>query len=162
MMRRLSGLLLALVLLVAGCDRGTKPALVGSPAPEFTVQDADRTVSLRELRGKIVVLNFWATWCPPCVDEMPSLTALQSRMKDQVVVLAISLDESEGNYRSFLNDNQIDLLTVRDAQRRSSELYGTFKYPETYIIDRNGILRRKFVGALDWTRADVIDYLSKL
>ena len=161
-MRRHSVLLLALILLLAGCDRGTKPTLVGSPAPEFTVQDADRTVSLRELRGKIVVLNFWATWCPPCIEEMPSLTALQSRMKDQVVVLAVSLDENEGTYRSFLEDNKINLLTVRDPERRSSELYGTFKYPETYIIDRNGILRRKFVGALNWTRADVIDYLNKL
>ncbi|HEV8524144.1 MAG TPA: TlpA disulfide reductase family protein [Terriglobales bacterium] len=161
-MRRYSVLLLALAMLLGGCDRGTKPTLVGSPAPEFTVQDADRTVSLRELRGRIVVLNFWATWCPPCIEEMPSLTALQSRMKDQVVVLAISLDENEGTYRSFLENNKINLLTVRDPQRRSSELYGTFKYPETYIIDRNGILRRKFVGALDWTRADVIDYLNKL
>lgn len=161
-MRRYSVLLLALAMLLGGCDRGTRPTLVGSPAPDFTVQDADRTVSLRELRGKIVVLNFWATWCPPCLEEMPSLTALQSRMKDHVVVLAISLDQNEGTYRSFLDNNKINLLTVRDPQRRSSELYGTFKYPETYIIDRNGILRRKFVGALDWTRADVIDYLNKL
>jgi peroxiredoxin len=161
-MRRHSVLLPVLILLLAGCDRGTKPTLVGSPAPEFTVQDEDRTVSLRELRGKIVVLNFWATWCPPCIEEMPSLTALQSRMKDQVVVLAISLDENESNYRSFLENNKINLLTVRDPERRSSQLYGTFKYPETYIIDGNGILRRKFVGALDWTRADVIDYLNKL
>ncbi len=164
-MRRHSALLTLLILLLAllaGCSRGSKPTLVGGPAPDFTVQDADRKVSLHDLRGKIVVLNFWATWCPPCVEEMPSLVKMQDELKSRVVVLAVSVDEDERSYHSFLKKNNVDLLTVRDPQQKSNELYGTFKFPETYIIDEKGVLRRKFIGPVDWTRADVVDYLNKL
>jgi cytochrome c biogenesis protein CcmG/thiol:disulfide interchange protein DsbE len=137
--------------------------MIGNAAPQFTVQDSDRKISLSDLKGKIVILNFWATWCPPCVDEMPSLIQMQQRMKDRgVTVLAISVDADEDNYRKFLKDNHVNLLTVRDADKKSSNLYGTIKFPETYIIDRNGVVRRKFVGPVDWTQADILDYLSKL
>src|SRR5438105_14932443 len=93
----------AALIALGGCDRGSKPALLNAPAPDFTVQDAGRTVSLHDFRGKIVVLNFWATWCPPCVDEMPSLVALQSKpeVKDRVQILAVSLDQDESAYRKF-------------------------------------------------------------
>ncbi|MBZ5646773.1 MAG: TlpA family protein disulfide reductase [Acidobacteriia bacterium] len=149
--------------MLAGCDRGSKPAMVGNPAPDFTVTDADRTVSLKDLRGKVVVLNFWATWCPPCVDEMPSLVRMQREMKSKgVTVLAVSLDEDARQYRTFLEKNHVDLLTVRDPRQKSNELYGTFKFPETYIIDRQGVLRRKFIGPVDWTKPDILDYISKL
>jgi cytochrome c biogenesis protein CcmG/thiol:disulfide interchange protein DsbE len=161
-MRRFSALFVVVLMLLAGCNRGSHPSLVGSPAPDFTVQDADRKVSLHEFRGKTVVLNFWATWCPPCVEEMPSLVKLQSDLKGRVVVLAVSVDEDERSYRTFLKKNNVDLLTVRDPQQKSNELYGTFKFPETYIIDRNGLVQRKFIGPVDWTRPDVVEYLNKL
>jgi peroxiredoxin len=137
--------------------------MIGKPAPQFTVQDSDRTVSLSDLKGKVVVLNFWATWCPPCVEEMPSLIQMQQRMENKgVIVLAVSVDDDQSNYQKFLRDNRVNLLTVRDADQKSNNLYGTFKFPETYIIDRNGVVRRKFIGPVDWTQADVLDYLSKL
>jgi len=161
-MRRFPALIVLLLWLITGCNRGSHPSLVGSPAPDFTVQDADRKVSLHDFRGKTVVLNFWATWCPPCVEEMPSLVKMQSDLKGRVVVLAISVDEDERSYRTFLKKNNVDLLTVRDPQQKSNELYGTFKFPETYIIDRNGVVQRKFIGPVDWTRPDVVEYLNKL
>ena len=161
-MRRIPFLIVLVLIFIAGCTRGSRPGLVGSPAPDFTVQDADRKVSLHDLRGKVVELNFWATWCPPCVDEMPSLVKLQSDLKDRVVVLAISVDEDERSYHTFLKKNNVDVLTVRDPQQKSNELYGTIKFPETYIIDRNGVVQRKFIGPVDWTRADVVEYLNKL
>ena len=154
-------LLLAL-LFAPGCQRGARPDLVGKPAPEFTVQDSDRRVALRDLRGKVVVLNFWATWCPPCVDEMPSLVAMQAELRGNVTVFAVSLDADEAAYRRFLKDYKVDLLTVRDSEKRSSALYGTFGYPETYIIDADGVLRRKFIGPVDWTKPEIIEYLQKL
>ena len=161
-MRRSLWLLLLLALL-AGCNRGSKPALIGSPAPEFTVKDADREIALKDLRGQIVVLNFWATWCPPCVEEMPSLVSMQKQMKDKgVTVLAISLDEDARQYRTFLEKYKVELLTVRDPQQRSNELYGTFKFPETYIIDRQGVVRRKFIGPVDWNQPEIVSYLSKM
>jgi peroxiredoxin len=155
---------LALLLFLAGCDRGSAPQLVGHAAPEFTVTDGGQTVALRDLRGKIVVLNFWATWCPPCVEEMPSLIAMQKQMKDKVIVLAISTDESESAYRKFIRDHGLTptLLTIRDADQKSNALYGSFRFPETYIIDSKGVLRRKFIGPVEWTKPEIIDYLSKL
>ena len=161
-MRKFPALIILLLAMIAGCNRGSHPSLVGNPAPDFTVQDADHKVSLHDFRGKTVVLNFWATWCPPCVEEMPSLVKMQSNLKDRVVVLAVSVDEDERSYRTFLKKNNVDLVTVRDPQQKSNELYGTFKFPETYIIDRNGVVQRKFIGPVDWTRPDVVQYLNKL
>ena len=150
-------------LTLTGCYGGTRPPHVGTSAPDFTVQDSDRKVSLDEFRGKIVVLNFWATWCPPCLDEMPSLVHMQQRMKNKgVEVLAISVDADEGAYQEFLKSYKVDLLTVRDPAQKSNNLYGTFKFPETYIIDRQGVLRRKFVGPIDWGQSEIVDYLARL
>ena len=127
------------------------------------MHDADRTVTLSQLKGQVVVLNFWATWCPPCIEEMPSLVQMQQRMKPKgVTVLAVSVDVDQSNYRRFLKDHNVDLLSVRDAAQKSNALYGTFKFPETYVIDRGGVVRRKFIGAVDWTEPDVIEYLGKL
>jgi cytochrome c biogenesis protein CcmG/thiol:disulfide interchange protein DsbE len=79
-----------------------------------------------------------------------------------VTVLAVSVDADETAYRKFLVDHKVDLLTVRDAAQKTNNLYGTFKFPETYIIDRNGVVRRKFVGAVDWNQPEVFDFLTKL
>jgi cytochrome c biogenesis protein CcmG, thiol:disulfide interchange protein DsbE len=148
---------------ISGCYSRSRPARIGSAAPDFTVQDSARKVTLSQFKGQIVVLNFWATWCPPCVEEMPSLVQMQERMKDKgITVLAISVDVDDGAYKKFLQDHNVNLLAVRDPDQKSNDLYGTFKFPETYIIDRNGIVRRKFIGAVDWTEPDVIEYLGKL
>jgi cytochrome c biogenesis protein CcmG, thiol:disulfide interchange protein DsbE len=144
---------------LSGCYSGTRPSGIGSSAPDFTVQN----VSLSQFHGQIVVLNFWATWCPPCVEEMPSLVEMQRRMKDKgVTVLAVSIDVDDGAYQRFVRDHAPGLLTVRDPERKSPDLYGTFGWPETYIIDRNGVIRRKFIGAVDWTAPDITDFLRKL
>jgi len=151
--------LLGLVLLI-GCT-GSHPPRIGSAAPNFSITDAQHTVSLAQFRGKPVVLNFWATWCPPCIEEMPSLVQMQKELGDQVIVLAVSEDADNDAYKQFIRDHNIDLLTVRDTQR-TNEVYGTFKFPETYILDRNGKIVRKFIGATNWTSPDIIDYLKKL
>lgn len=160
--RVLPMLVLALCgLLTTACDRGYHPALIGTPAPQFTVSDGIQTVNLESLRGHIVVLNFWATWCIPCIEELPSLEQMQ-RDLPQVMVVAISDDEDAGIYRQFLIDNHINFVTVRDPSFRIPKLYGTIKMPESYVIDQRGILRRKFVSAQDWTSPEILDYLSKM
>ena len=127
------------------------------------MQDSDRKVVLDQFRGQVVVLNFWATWCPPCVEEVPSLVEMQRRMKDKgVTVLAISVDADQGAYDHFIKEHNVNLLTVRDPDQKSSALYGTFKFPETYIIDRNGVMRRKFIGPLDWTQPEITGFLGQL
>lgn len=136
--------------------------MIGSQAQDFTVKDADRTVSLHDFRGKIVLLNFWASWCAPCIEEMPSLVHLQKQMGPKVTVVAVSIDEDEAAYRKFLRDHNVDLLTVRDPEKRTSELYGTTGWPETFVIDPKGTIRRKFIGAVNWTSPEIVDYLNKL
>ena len=151
-----------LILALAACNRGSTPELVNHRAPEFTVRDSDRAVALRDFRGKVVILNFWATWCPPCVEEMPALSAMQEQLRERVNVLAVSVDQDADAYRRFLEEHKIKLLTVRDAEQKSNRLYGTSKYPETYIIDRTGIVRRKFIGPVQWTSPEILDYLRNL
>ena len=146
---------------LGGCDRGDHPGMIGKPAPEFVMSDSLRTVDLAKLRGKVVVLNLWATFCAPCVQELPSLLELQRRMPELAVV-AVSTDQDETVYRNFLVKHHVDVMTVRDGDQRVNALYGTVLIPETYIIDRNGVIRRKFIGEQDWTGSEITDYLRKL
>jgi cytochrome c biogenesis protein CcmG/thiol:disulfide interchange protein DsbE len=166
-----SALVLICLLTFTGCYSRSKPSSIGTVAPDFTIKDADRSVTLSQLRGKIVVLNFWATWCPPCVDEMPSLELLQKKFKGTgVTVLAVSVDDDADDYHNFLKRHDIDLLTVRESGKKTdtgviapvSSQYGTFKVPETYIIDRNGMIRRKFIGEVNWGQPEIVEYLSRL
>jgi thiol-disulfide isomerase/thioredoxin len=156
------GLLMALACVFAGgCERGDHPGQLGKAAPQFVVSDAQRTVDLSKLRGNVVVLNFWASWCAPCTEELPSLEAMQHSLP-QVTVLAVSTDEDTTAYRNYLLQHHVDLLTVQDAAQTSNALYGTFRYPETYVIDKSGVVRRKFIGPQDFMDADVLAYLKKL
>jgi len=148
-----------LLLALSGCYTGSRPPRIGSNAPDFTVQN----VTLSQFHGQVVVLNFWATWCAPCVEEVPSLVEMQRRMKAKgVTVVAVSVDVDDSAYQRFVKDHNVNLLTVRDPDQKANSLYGTSKFPETYIIDRNGVMRRKFIGAVDWTEPEITDFLSKL
>jgi cytochrome c biogenesis protein CcmG, thiol:disulfide interchange protein DsbE len=127
------------------------------------VQDSQNNVTLSQHRGQVVVLNFWATWCLPCVEELPSLVDMQRRLRDKgVTVVAVSVDVDGNAYQQFVKNHNVNLLTVRDPDQKSNALYGTSKFPETYIIDRKGVIRRKFIGAVDWTAPEITDFLSKL
>jgi cytochrome c biogenesis protein CcmG, thiol:disulfide interchange protein DsbE len=153
----------AFLTVLAACYSGSRPPRIGTAAPDFTVQDSQNKITLSEYRGQVVVLNFWATWCAPCVEELPSLVEMQRRMKAKgVTVLAVSVDVDEGAYKQFLKDHNVSLNTVRDPSGKSNGLYGTFKFPETYIIDRNGVMRRKFIGEVDWTAPEIMDFLGRL
>jgi cytochrome c biogenesis protein CcmG, thiol:disulfide interchange protein DsbE len=149
--------------LLTGCYSGSRPPRIGEAAPDFSLHDSTRTVALHDLKGKVVVLNFWATWCPPCVEEIPSLVQMQSRLHDKgVTVLAVSVDVDENAYKKFLKDHDVDLLCARDPDQKVHSIYGTFKFPETYIIDRQGVVRRKFIGAVNWTQPEIVSYLSRM
>lgn len=149
------------LLAVSGCDRGSRPEQLGQTAPLFAVNDGKSSVDLAKLRGHVVVLNFWASWCPPCLEELPTLNALQQQMP-QVRVIGVSIDQDTDAYNRFNLRHPADFLTVQDATQRSNALYGTFRPPETYVIDKNGVIRRKFIGPQEWTSPEIKSFLKKL
>jgi peroxiredoxin len=126
--------------------------VAGDNAPSFTVTTDDgRTISPTSFGGKLLVVHFWATWCPPCVTETPSLNAFQKEFaKAGVVVLGISVDTNAKAYRDFLQRMKISYATARDAEAKIASDYGTFQYPETYIINRDGKVVEKIISNTDW------------
>jgi peroxiredoxin len=141
-----------------------KIVVVGDSAPDFSITaDNGRVISTSNFGGKLLVLNFWATWCEPCIVEIPSLNAFQKRLADKgVVVVAISIDKDEKAYRDFLNQIKVSFLTARDPDNKINADYGTLKVPETYIIDSKGKVLRKVISAQDWMSERVIGDVESL
>jgi cytochrome c biogenesis protein CcmG, thiol:disulfide interchange protein DsbE len=135
----------------------------GGTAPAFSITtDQGQRVTPKSFGGKVLVLNFWATWCAPCVQEIPSLNDFQKRFAGSgVVVVAVSIDKSAQNYRRFLDRIHVSFDTARDPGADISNEYGTFQYPETYII-KDGRIVRKFDNAADWTSDDITQYVQSL
>jgi cytochrome c biogenesis protein CcmG, thiol:disulfide interchange protein DsbE len=159
---RLSAFVLLLPLaFVFGCDRGAHPKQAGKPAPDFTVSDGKTSVHLADYRGKVVLLNFWWSQCAPCIEELPSLEQFHHE-NPNVVVLAVSIDDDPDSYSSFIRNRHVDLITVRDPRQSAASLFHTDMWPETYAIDRDGVIRRKFVGATDWSDPEIRGYLKSL
>jgi peroxiredoxin len=134
----------------------------GDSAPAFNVvADNGAAVGVPNFGGKVLVLNFWATWCPPCVQETPSLSRFAAEFKDRgVVVLALSVDRDEKAYRAFLDKYQPAFLTARDFSVHAD--YGTFMYPETYIIDAQGKVRMKIAEGADWSDPRLAQFVGSL
>jgi peroxiredoxin len=153
--------LLLPVALVSGCDRGAHPAQTGKAAPDFTVADGTTTVHLASYRGRVVLLNFWWSECEPCILELPSLLELHRDQPD-FAILAVSIDEDEDEYKRFLVRRHVDLITVRDPNQSAAKLFHTEQWPETYVIDRKGVIRRKFIGPQDWSNPEIRAFLKTL
>jgi peroxiredoxin len=136
----------------------------GDQATAFSVTtDQGKVISLKDYPGKVLVLNFWASWCKPCVDEMPSLNEFSKRMsKEGVTVLGISVDHDEAKYKKFLKDANIAFQTFRDEKADIAASYGTFKYPETYIINKQGKVVEKIIGEEAWLNPNVITRIRAL
>jgi cytochrome c biogenesis protein CcmG/thiol:disulfide interchange protein DsbE len=163
-----TGLVLAfiagLLVLFAHPDyRQGEPSLRGSTPKDFSFTLDGKPTKLSDLRGKVVLVNFWATWCPPCIDETPSLNELQRRIASRGgVVLGVSEDDDQQAYDEFLKTYQIRFPTFRDSTKQIPAQYGTSMYPDTYVIGRNGKLDRKIVGPQDWTNSEMTVYIDSL
>ena len=153
----------ALCVVVAGT---LEPRVVnkGDTAPKFSVTtDQGKAISRSDFGGKILVLNFWATWCAPCLEELPSLDQFSRKFANQgVTVLAVSVDRNEKRYRDLLNRVKPGFQTTRDPDSNIAASYGTFLYPETYIIDGNGKVLYKEAAARDWMDPAFLNYFQSL
>lgn len=137
---------------------------VGDKAPSFEVTtDRGARISRSNFGGKLLIVNFWATWCPPCIDELPSLQAMAQQLSSKgVVVLGVSVDRNEAAYKRFVQQARIQFETARDPEAGISAEYGTFKYPETYVINRDGKVVQKHIGPRDWMDPELIRSLEAL
>ncbi len=165
-------IILALIVVLAAAgyiaSKKTGPKKIirnGDRAPEFRLSSLDgRQVGLSEFRGKVVMVHFWATWCPPCVEELPTLALLNKAMTGKdFVMLAVSVDEGgAGAVADFLRKNSVNVPVLLDPDHATASLYGTFKFPETYIVDKNGIVQQKIIGAVDWRNPSAMQMLNSL
>jgi cytochrome c biogenesis protein CcmG, thiol:disulfide interchange protein DsbE len=152
-----------LVLFAMPSYRQGEASIAGKPAVDFPLTLAGKSERLSDLKGKVVVLNFWATWCPPCVDETPALNRLEKYIHSRGgMVLGVSVDEDGAAYEKFLKDQSVLFPTYRDATKKSASDYGTSIFPETYIIDRHGKIARKFIGEQQWDSAEMLGYFDAL
>ena len=135
----------------------------GDSAPSFSVTtDSGKQITRSNFGGKLLVVNFWATWCPPCVEEMPSLNEFAQQVsKDGVVVLGVSIDQNEQAYKRFLERNRLAFETARDPEAEIAANYGTFKWPETYIINAKGKVVEKHIGPKTWTDPAIMSSIRK-
>jgi cytochrome c biogenesis protein CcmG, thiol:disulfide interchange protein DsbE len=153
---------LAFLLLVA-CGQRAKMAEIGQPAPGFKLVDTNGTTwNLEDLKGKVVFLNFWATWCPPCRQELPSMQRVHATMPaDTFVMLTILSNDDPAIASSLAAKIGATFPILIDPKNKAAQAYGLTGVPETYIIDKQGMLREKFIGAIQWDSAESLQMLQK-
>ncbi|NNL43411.1 MAG: TlpA family protein disulfide reductase [Desulfobacterales bacterium] len=143
-----------------------KPVLgKGVPAPDFTFPGLDgQKVSLADSKGKVVLLNIWATWCAPCVAEMPSMEKLYRELKDEgFVLLAVSVDETGTDaVAPFMKKHKLGFPVLLDTVGDIKSLYQVTGIPESFIIDKNGIIIEKIIGPRDWAASGAIRFFRNL
>jgi peroxiredoxin len=159
--------ILGAAMLFAACEKTPELAAVGKPAPDFSLVDRQgRTWKLSALRGQVVFVNFWATWCPPCLQEMPSMQKLFSSMpQDRFKMLAILYKDEPAAADRMALQHQYTFPILVDPGSRVGRAYGLTGVPETFIIDKEGVLREKFIGPVQWdapgARQMLMKYLAR-
>lgn len=127
-------------------------ARVNFQAPDFELTTLDgTTISLSEQRGKIVLINFWATWCPPCRAEMPEINAVAQAHPNQLIVLAVNNAEDEARVRQFVSEFQLTFPILLDRDGMVAEKYNVLGLPTSFFVDRDGIVRAATMGAMSRT-----------
>lgn len=138
---------------------GVKP---GDPAPLFRVSSGNRTIQLQDYQGKYLLLNFWATWCPPCRAEMPSLGELQKLFADQPFeVIALSIDDDWKSVEQFFEKLPAQLTVGWDRGGEVASQYGTYRLPESYLISPDGKVIKRYIGPRDWVNPKVVSEIRQ-
>jgi peroxiredoxin len=144
--------------------RSPRPVDIGERAPDFTLPALTHgSLSLHDFGRQVVVLNFWATWCPPCVEEAPSLEKFAEQMRLLgVAVMGVSVDQDVAALQTFAAEQHLSFPIVRDPSQSVANRYGTFQFPETYIIDQDGRVAEKLIGPVDWQDPRLITFVQEL
>ncbi|HEV2386334.1 MAG TPA: TlpA disulfide reductase family protein [Candidatus Acidoferrales bacterium] len=159
----LAGVAALLVAFAKPSYRQGEPSVAGRAAHDFAFTLNGSPTTLSAIPAKIVVLNFWATWCPPCVDETPALERMYTALRPAgVTVLGVSVDQDPAAYQKFLTDNHVSFPNFRDADMEIPRAYGTKMYPETYLITPDHRIARKFIGEQAWDSPGMLGYLRDL
>jgi cytochrome c biogenesis protein CcmG, thiol:disulfide interchange protein DsbE len=164
----LSVAFVVLLLFAMPSYRQGEASIAGKTAQDFSLEIDGKPKHLTDLKGKVVILNFWATWCPPCVEETPALNRLQKYIESRNgVILGVAADEDPAAFENFLRDQRVVFPTYRDPSTRDNHSqiarsYGTSMYPETYVIDRHGKIARKFIGFQQWDSPDMLAYFDAI
>ena len=151
-------------LVMVGCSPGSAEGVkVGNLAPDFQLQNLDgQTISLSGLQGTPVLINFWATWCPPCRGEMPYIQEIYEEWIDKgLVLLAINIGEASSAVRGFMQSQNLSFTVLLDTEQDVAQRYGISGIPTTFFVDKNGIIQDRVVGAFQ-NKAQIEDRLSKI
>ena len=141
------------------------PLETGRPAPNFTLPGLDgKMVSLSNYQGHVVLVNIWATWCPPCVDEMPSMERLYQELKDEnFEIVAISIDQMGAEaVAPFMKKNNLSFTALLDPEGTIKSTYQITGVPESFIVNKKGILVEKIIGPRNWADPAAVRYLRDL
>ena len=163
-------ILVGILILLQTKDSFYQPSSVarlskGRPAPDFSLPGLDgQKVSLKDYRGKVVLVNVWATWCPPCVEEMPSMEKLYQELKgDGFEILAVSIDESGAkDVGPFMKKHKLSFPALTDPEGTIKSIYKTTGVPESFVIDKDGTLLEIVIGPRDWATPEVVRYFQNL
>lgn len=142
------------------------PVVVGFNAPSIELIDAKtgNKVTSSEFNGKVVFINFWATWCAPCQEEMPSIEKLYNHFKDNKDFMLLTIlfrDDVDAAFK-YINKNRYTFPLMLDKGFKAAKAYGVTGVPETYIVDKKGVLQKKVLGPHEWDSEEVITYISDL
>jgi len=160
----LSGLVFGQSLQERARKVGLQPLKNGTEMIDFELEDIDgRVTKLSSFKGKVIFLNFWATWCPPCREEMPSMQELYSRLGDDgLEIVAVDLQEDAGSVKSFFDEHGLTFTALLDKTGRVGATYGARNIPTTYIIDRKGFVIAGTIGGREWNTPEMIGFFETL
>lgn len=152
-----------LALSFLACNQKPVGLVIGEPAPDFTLVDLEgKTWTLSDLKGQVVFINFWATWCPPCLQEMPSMQRLFTTLpEDKFKMLAVLNNDKMSLAQFIAGQNGLTMPILDDSENSVGSQYGLTGLPETFIVDKQGILREKFIGPEQWNAPKHIQMIMK-
>lgn len=160
-------IVIAVLFAILGQRHKFEPVLEGKNAPDFALPDLKgKMVKLSDYRGKVVFVNFWATWCKPCEEEMPSMQRMYEVLKKQYQnfeLLAVSIDSKEPDVvEAFAKKYEVTFPVLHDKKGKIKEMYKTTGVPETFIVDQNGVIAEKVWGPRNWSKKDSVKTIIEL